>query len=96
MQANRVRNLHGGRHNHCQTSPVYRERTRIINTRLAERCGGHPAVRLWHISNEYNGECHCLLCQEAFRTWLEERYAGDLDVLNKAWWTSFWSRTFTD
>ncbi|MBU8914001.1 MAG: beta-galactosidase [Spirochaetales bacterium] len=96
VQANRVRNLHGGRHNHCQTSPVYRERTRIINTRLAERYGGHPAVRLWHLSNEYRGECHCPLCQQAFRAWLEERYAGDLDALNKAWWTSFWSHTFTN
>ena len=28
VRANRVRNLHGMRHNHCYTSPVYREKSR--------------------------------------------------------------------
>ncbi|TVQ20221.1 MAG: beta-galactosidase, partial [Spirochaetaceae bacterium] len=94
--ANRVRNLHGARHNHCYTSPVYRERTRAINGELARRYGGNPAVKLWHLSNEYGGECHCPLCQDAFRAWLRERYDGDLDRLNRAWWTAFWSHTYTD
>jgi beta-galactosidase len=39
------RNLHGGRHNHCLTSPVYRSKTRLINTLLAERYKDHPALR---------------------------------------------------
>src|SRR5690625_100763 len=34
---NRVRNLHGARHNHCFTSPIYREKVAIINQKLAER-----------------------------------------------------------
>ncbi len=93
---NRVRNLHGGRHNHCYTSPVYREKAAAINAQLAERYKDHPALILWHISNEYGGECHCDLCQEAFRTWLKEQYDGDLDKLNHAWWTGFWSHTYTD
>jgi beta-galactosidase len=38
-----IRNRHGGRHNHCFTSPVYREKARIINTMLAERYKDHPA-----------------------------------------------------
>ena len=67
VEPNRVRNLHGMRHNHCYTSPVYREKTAIINGMLAERYGKHPAVIGWHISNEYRGECHCDLCQESFR-----------------------------
>jgi len=92
----RTRNLHGRRHNHCYTSPVYRERTRVINQELARRYGANPAVRLWHLSNEYGGECHCPLCQTAFRDWLADRYDNDLDRLNKAWWTSFWSHTYTD
>lgn len=93
--ANRVRNLHGTRHNHCYTSPVYREKTAIINRKLAERYAHHPAVVGWHISNEYGGECHCEYCQDAFRSWLLSRY-GDLERLNRAWWTAFWSHTYTD
>ncbi|WP_410769681.1 beta-galactosidase [Fontibacillus sp. BL9] len=92
----RVRNLHGQRHNHCYTSPVYREKTRKLNTVLAERYKNHPALILWHVSNEYGGECHCELCQEAFRNWLKMKYDHDLKKLNHAWWTGFWSHTFTD
>jgi beta-galactosidase len=95
VNANRVRNLHGLRHNHCYTSPVYREKVAIINRKLAERYAYHPAVIGWHISNEYGGECHCDYCQEAFRNWLKRKY-GTLDQLNHAWWTAFWSHTFTD
>jgi beta-galactosidase len=91
----RQRNLYGERHNHCMSSPVYREKTAAINTRLAERYKDHPALAVWHISNEYSGECHCPLCQENFRSYLKKRF-GDLDALNEAWWNSFWSHTYTD
>ena len=83
----------GGRHNHCFTSPVYREKVRRINTRLAQRYGNHPAVVAWHISNEYSGECHCDLCQNAFRDFLRQKY-GTIDALNHAYWTTFWSHTY--
>ncbi len=95
VRANRVRNLHGARHNHCYSSPVYREKTAVMNRKLAERYSQHPAVVGWHVSNEYGGECHCDYCQEAFRGWLKNKY-GSLDALNLAWWTSFWSHTYTD
>jgi beta-galactosidase len=91
----RVKQLHGARHNHCFTSPIYREKTQKINRLLAERYGQHPALLMWHISNEYGGECHCHLCQEAFRNWLKEKYP-DLKSLNHAWWGPFWSHTVTD
>lgn len=85
----------GERHNHCLTSPVYRRKVREMDTALAERYGKHPAVILWHLSNEYSGECHCELCQQAFRDWLKEKY-GTLEELNRCWWTSFWSQRYTD
>jgi beta-galactosidase len=91
----RKRNLFGQRHNHCYSSPVYREKVRNINTRLAERYGKHPALKLWHVSNEYGGECHCPLCQQEFRNWLKVKYT-DLNSLNQAWYTSFWSHTYSD
>lgn len=89
----RHRELFGGRHNHCYTSPIYREKVKRINTELVKRLGSHPSVVLWHISNEYGGECHCELCQQAFREWLRERY-GTIENLNKRWSTTFWSHTY--
>ena len=91
----RVPALHGGRHNHCMTSPVYREKTLKINSLLAERYSQHPAVLGWHLSNEYGGECHCDLCQEKFRDWVKARYET-LEALNHAWWSDFWSHTYSD
>lgn len=88
--------LFGERHNHCFTSPVYREKVQNINRKLAERYKEHPALGLWHISNEYNGTCHCELCQQAFREWLKKKYHNSLEELNLAWWTKFWSHTITD
>lgn len=91
---NRLKSPYGGRHNHCLSSPVYREKVRIINAKLAERYKDHPALAMWHISNEYGGECHCEICQRRFREWLRERYLT-IDKLNDAWWGAFWSHNYT-
>ena len=94
VQADGRRILFSGRHNHCLTSPVYREKVRLINRALAERFGRHPAVILWHISNEYGGDCHCELCQAAYRAWLQKKY-GTLEALNHAHWSAFWSHSYS-
>lgn len=93
VSEDRRRNLFGGRHNHCYSSPVYREKVSRINRRLAERLGTHPGVLGWHISNEFGGDCHCDYCQEAFREWLRERY-GAIENINRAWATTFWSHRY--
>ena len=93
--ADRKLELFGRRHNHCYTSPVYREKVKRINQLLARRFGRHPAVVLWHLSNELGGECHCELCQQAFRGWLEKKY-GTIEALNRAWNTKFWSHDYPD
>jgi len=89
------RNHHGQRVNYCPNSPNYRRFAVQIATKLAERYGSHPALVIWHISNEYGGICMCETCAEAFRTWLKKRYSS-LDELNQRWWTPFWSHTYTD
>lgn len=94
--ADGVRNRHGNRVNYCLTSPIYREKVRNMAAILADRYGDHPALALWHVSNEYGGACHCDLCQGAFRSWLRRKFDGDLEALNHAYWTAFWSHTYTE
>ncbi|TXC90576.1 beta-galactosidase [Metabacillus litoralis] len=96
VNGNRLKQLHGGRHNHCFTSKVYREKTQQMNRLLAERYGQHSSLLMWHISNEYGGECHCDYCQHAFRDWLKEKYNHSLKSLNDAWWGPFWSHTYNE
>ena len=91
-----IRHTHGRRHNHCFTSPVYREKVNKINTQIANHFKDNPAIYAWHISNEYGGDCHCPLCAQAFREYLKKRYNNDLDELNSKWWHSVWSHTYTD
>ncbi|MDT0181825.1 beta-galactosidase [Microbacterium sp. ARD31] len=88
----------GGRQAWCPSSPVFREAALDLVAAVAERYGNHPAVALWHVSNElgcHNAHCHCEVSTQAFRVWLAERY-GDIDALNAAWGTSFWSQRYTD
>ncbi|MCL1856438.1 MAG: beta-galactosidase [Kiritimatiellaeota bacterium] len=89
-----LREVQASRHNHCFTSPMYRAKCVEINTRLAERYKGHPALAMWHVSNEYGGTCHCPLCYAAFQKWLKQKY-GTLAALNEAWWSRFWSHEYT-
>lgn len=89
------RRRHGNRHSFCPSSPnFHRLATRLVRA-IATRYAEHPALRLWHVGNEYGTVCHCDLCAEAFRDWLRERH-GTLDVLNRRWNTAFWGHTFTD
>jgi beta-galactosidase len=89
------RSHHGRRVNYCPNSPSYRRFAAQIAAKLAERYGQHPALVMWHISNEYGGACMCETCAATFRYWLQNRY-GSLDELNARWWTQFWSHTYTD
>lgn len=85
----------GGRHNSCPNSPTFRKFSVRMAKKLAERYKDHPALLVWHVSNEYGGYCYCDNCAEAFREWLKVRY-GSLDAVNRAWNTGFWGHTFYD
>ncbi len=91
-----TRRSHGARQAYCPSSPAFRAAAAEMVTTLAERYAEHPAVVMWHVSNEYachNWHCFCDTSAAAFRTWLQERY-GDLDVLEDAWGTAFWSQHY--
>lgn len=88
----------GGRQAWCPSSPVFRERALSMVTALADKFAGHPALVMWHVSNElggHNARCFCDVSAADFRRWLQRRH-GTLDTLNEAWGTAFWSQRYTD
>ncbi|WP_204745463.1 beta-galactosidase [Glycomyces paridis] len=86
---------YGARAEYCPSAPAYQAAVVEMAGRLAERYADHPALAMWHVGNEYYRSCHCDASAAAFQTWLAERH-GDLDGLNDAWGTTFWSQTYTD
>ena len=86
----------GGRQAWCPSSAVFREHALALVEKVAERYGHHPAIALWHVSNElgcHNALCYCDDTAAAFRLWLQARY-GTINALNAAWGTSFWSQRY--
>jgi beta-galactosidase len=88
----------GGRQAYCPHSIAYKESAAALVRKMVERYGKHPALKIWHINNEYGchtDECFCDVSAQAFRDWLKERYQT-IDTLNYAWATSFWSQRYDD
>ncbi|MGV8883709.1 MAG: beta-galactosidase [Rhodoglobus sp.] len=88
----------GGRQAWCPSSPEFREHAFALVEQVARRYGKHPAVALWHVSNELG--CHNALCYDdqsadAFRRWLRDHYVT-VDALNAAWGAPFWSQRYND
>ena len=91
-----VRLSHGGRQGYCVSSPIYKAKAAALATQLAKRYSKHPAIRMWHINNEFgchNALCFCSISADAFRVWLQRKYSS-LDELNLAWGTNFWSQRY--
>lgn len=87
---------HGSRQHYCPSSGTYREAASVLVESLAARYAGHPALAAWHVGNEYGchvSQCYCDGSAEDFRRWLRDRY-GDIDALNRAWSTAFWSQRY--
>jgi beta-galactosidase len=83
----------GGRQHFSHSSATYRRYAAAITEDLAGRYGGHPALTMWHINNEYCTADYGDEAAAAFRRWLREKY-GTLDALNEAWGTAFWSQGY--
>ncbi|WP_194896862.1 beta-galactosidase [Catenulispora pinisilvae] len=99
VTADGVRLEFGSRQHYCPSSPIYRAAATRLARAIAERYGEHPALALWHIHNEYGDhitECFCDVSAEDFRRWLRERYGQDVEQLNFAWGTEFWSQRYSD
>jgi beta-galactosidase len=88
----------GARQQFCPSSEVYRRYAARLVEQVAARYGNHPALAMWHVGNEYGCHiraCYCDNSAADFRRWLQNRY-GDVDALNDAWTTTFWSQQYDD
>lgn len=86
----------GSRQQYCPSNPAFREAIGRLVKQMASRYGSHPALVMWHISNEYGchvAECYCEISAAAFRSWLKQRYES-VEQLNFAWGTAFWSQQY--
>jgi len=91
----------GSRQAWCPSSATFTAYATRLTEAMARRYHDHPALAMWHVSNEYgchNTPCYCDTCASNFRTWLAQRYPdedGGVDALNHAWGTAFWSQRYT-
>lgn len=92
----------GSRRHYRFASEIYRREAQRISQAVIDRYAAHPAIAGWQLDNEYG--CHETTLsyaeddESAFQRWLENRYV-DIDALNAAWGTVFWSqeyRSFAD
>lgn len=93
-----VRRPFGGRRHYCYSSPVYRYHSQRIAEKLGGRYGRHPHVIGFQIDNELaqegTGRCHCEVCRDSFRLWLEKKYVA-IERLNERAGTIFWGQSYT-
>jgi len=86
---------HGNRLQYNWSNPKYRELSRIIAAKLAERFGHNPYVIGWQIDNEISQTSTDNGTARLFQAWLKTRY-GTLADLNARWTTAYWSETYTE
>jgi beta-galactosidase len=92
-----VRNAQGGRLGWSPSSATFRRYALRLVEEIATRYGDHPALKLWHVSNELGNENARSYDDEtgrAWQVWLENKF-GTIDALNDAWGTAFWGHHYT-
>lgn len=85
----------GSRQHFDVSHPVYRAKSLALAEKMGERYAGHPALRMWHVGNEYGPVSYGPWAEKAFREWLQRKYSS-LDELNQAWSTTVWGQLYSD
>jgi beta-galactosidase len=87
----------GSRITRCHNNLTFQFYTKRIINNMVVYYNKHPFLAGWQIDNEFGchntTRCYCESCLKIFREWLENKYQ-DIDNLNKAWGTSFWSQSY--
>jgi beta-galactosidase len=86
---------HGNRQQFDFSDPKYRQLSREMAEKMAERFGHDPNVIGWQIDNEYKNESYGANTRNQFQDWLRAKYKT-LDNLNASWTTAYWSQTYQD
>ena len=87
---------HGARQHASFASPVYRKLAYRMIEELARHYGNDSRIIGWQLDNEpavqfdYNQAA-----EEAFRKFLKEKYHHNIQELNAAWGTAFWSEVYS-
>lgn len=87
---------HGVRQHASFASPVYRKLAYRMIEELARHYGNDSRIIGWQLDNEpavqfdYNQAA-----EEAFREFLKEKYHHNIQELNAAWGTAFWSEVYS-
>lgn len=89
------RHVFGQRHNFCSNSKNYQVLASKLVKKIVSRYYKNPHIKVWHVNNEYGGNCYCDNCQNAFRDWLKYKYKN-LETLNKAWNMNVWAHRIYD
>lgn len=92
-----VAQQHGSRQHASHFSAEFRAYSRSITAAMAAHFKDSHLVVGWQTDNEFHchfAEDHSAAAVEAFQLFLENKYAGDIDCLNKAWGTRFWSQSY--
>lgn len=88
----------GGRHVYCfNSSHLYEYSGKIIQA-LVKHYRNEDAIVAWQVDNEIGHEgsdvCYCANCQRKFRSFLRNKFSGDIDRLNDVYGTTFWSQEY--
>ena len=89
------RDEHGNRLQYNWSNAKYRELSRVIVKKLAERFGHNPYVIGWQLDNEISQTSTDEGTARLFQQWLKTRYVT-LEELNARWTTTYWSQTYSD
>ena len=74
----------------CLDDPIYREKAFDFIGKVVRRYSEHPATLGWMLSNEPGiSPCYCPHTLANFKIWLEKKYLGNLDELNRIWGSEF-------